>query len=66
MQYLHIFSFLNAHKEHDNVRDIMYEMTKIEFKEKKIIYLSRRIEKLFNRSSLHIFFFFNQDIRNRQ
>lgn len=32
MQYFHIFSFLNANKEHDNVRDVIYEMVKIEFK----------------------------------
>lgn len=52
MQYFHIFSFLDTNKGHDNVKNVIYEMIKIEFKKKYIymrIYIpKRRREKCFN------------------
>lgn len=53
MQYFHIFSFLDANKGHDNVRDVIYEMIRIEFTQReRNMYIhgassERRIEKLF-------------------
>lgn len=36
MQYLHIFSFSDADKGHDNARDVIYEMIKVEFRERNV------------------------------
>lgn len=65
MQYFHIFSFLDANKGHNNVRNVIYEMIKIEFTEKYVYIFRRGEEKIVKFQSTHTsisihftFFFF--------